>query len=160
MKGGATEDVHLYRKFLHSSLMVVRAPSRGLFHVWHPTVCHAHLSRETFKLCLQDKALNQASHSQLGQIIFHQQINNHLHTYKQHNIKSWGTELTIIQRQWWNMNLYWDCLSWRTLISSIELLYSRNSICFIISFLNLSLEWNRIIYISVNRTKSINIYIC
>uniref|UniRef100_A0A671PNN9 Hexosyltransferase n=1 Tax=Sinocyclocheilus anshuiensis TaxID=1608454 RepID=A0A671PNN9_9TELE len=88
VKGGATEDVHLYRKFLHSSLMVVRAPSRGLFHVWHPTVCHAHLSSETFKLCLQDKALNQASHSQLGQIIFHQQINNHLHKYKQHNIKS------------------------------------------------------------------------
>ncbi|XP_026124536.1 chondroitin sulfate N-acetylgalactosaminyltransferase 1-like [Carassius auratus] len=88
VKGGATEDVHLYRKFLHSSLMVVRAPSRGLFHVWHPTVCHAQSSSETFKLCLQDKALNEASHSQLGQILFHQQINNHLHKYKQHNINS------------------------------------------------------------------------
>lgn len=47
-----------------------------------------------------------------------------------------------IQRQWWNMNLYWDinhllCLSWRTLVSYVEL-YSRNSICFIINLLNLS----------------------
>ncbi|KAL1268951.1 hypothetical protein QQF64_031240 [Cirrhinus molitorella] len=88
VKGGATEDVHLYRKFLHSNLMVVRAPSRGLFHVWHPTVCHAHLSSEAFKLCLQTKALNEASHSQLGQMIFHQEIDNHLHKYNLNNVKS------------------------------------------------------------------------
>ncbi|RXN28633.1 chondroitin sulfate N-acetylgalactosaminyltransferase 1-like protein [Labeo rohita] len=87
-KGRATEDVHLYRKFLHSNLMVVRAPSRHLFHLWHPTVCHAHLSSEALKLCLQTKALNEASHSQLGQMIFHQEIDNHLHKYNQHNIKS------------------------------------------------------------------------
>lgn len=83
VKGSATEDVRLYRKFLRSSLLVVRAPSRGLFHVWHQTLCHAHLSTETFKLCLQSKALNEASHSQLGLMIFHQQINNHLLKHKQ-----------------------------------------------------------------------------
>ncbi|XP_048066732.1 chondroitin sulfate N-acetylgalactosaminyltransferase 1 [Megalobrama amblycephala] len=83
VKGSATEDVRLYRKFLRSSLLVVRAPSRGLFHVWHQTLCHAHLSTETFKLCLQSKALNEASHSQLGLMIFSQQINNHLLKHKQ-----------------------------------------------------------------------------
>lgn len=85
-ESGATEDVYLYRMFLHSSMMVVHALSRGLFHMWHSTVCHAHLSSETFKRCFQAKALNEASHSQVGQIIFHQQIDNHLHKY--HNIKS------------------------------------------------------------------------
>ncbi|ROL53694.1 Chondroitin sulfate N-acetylgalactosaminyltransferase 1 [Anabarilius grahami] len=83
VKGSASEDVRLYRKFLRSSLLVVRAPSRGLFHVWHQTLCHAHLSTETFKLCLQSKALNEASHSQLGLMNFHQQINNHLLKYNQ-----------------------------------------------------------------------------
>ncbi|XP_067270685.1 chondroitin sulfate N-acetylgalactosaminyltransferase 1 [Pseudorasbora parva] len=85
--GSAPEDLHLYRKFLRSRLMVVRAPSRGLFHIWHQTRCQAHLSSETFKLCLQSKALNEASHGQLGRMIFHQNIHNHLLKYKQRDIK-------------------------------------------------------------------------
>ncbi|XP_051524480.1 chondroitin sulfate N-acetylgalactosaminyltransferase 1 [Myxocyprinus asiaticus] len=86
-KDRATDDVHLYRKFLHSGLLVVRAPSRGLFHMWHEILCPEHLSAETFKLCLQSKAMNEAPHSHLSKLLFQQHINNQMHKYNKHNVK-------------------------------------------------------------------------
>ncbi|KAG9270657.1 chondroitin sulfate N-acetylgalactosaminyltransferase 1-like [Astyanax mexicanus] len=78
------EDLHLYRKYLHSNLMVVRAPSRGLFQMWHEKLCAEDLSTESFKNCIQSKAINQASHSQMGELLFHKEIDSHLHKYKLH----------------------------------------------------------------------------
>ncbi|XP_017322835.1 chondroitin sulfate N-acetylgalactosaminyltransferase 1 [Ictalurus punctatus] len=77
------EDLHLYRKYLHSNLMVVRAPSRELFHMWHKTPCAENLPTESFNECIQTRAMNEASHSQMGKLFFHQQIDNHLHKYNQ-----------------------------------------------------------------------------
>ncbi|KAL7828458.1 hypothetical protein SRHO_G00320920 [Serrasalmus rhombeus] len=75
------EDLHLYRKYLHSNLMVVRAPSRGLFHMWHEKVCAEDLPTESFKMCMQSKAMTEASHSQIGELLFHQEIESHLHRH-------------------------------------------------------------------------------
>ncbi|XP_005166733.2 chondroitin sulfate N-acetylgalactosaminyltransferase 1 [Danio rerio] len=74
-RGSDTADLHLYRKLLHSGMMVVRAPSRGLFLMWHQTVCS---STEAFQQCVQNKALNEASHAQLGLRVFQKQIQEHL----------------------------------------------------------------------------------
>lgn len=83
IKSWGKEDLHLYRKYLHSKLMVVRAPSRELFHMWHKTTCAENLPTESFKECIQTRALNEASHSQMGKLFFHQQIANHLNKYNQ-----------------------------------------------------------------------------
>lgn len=83
IKSRGKEDLHLYRKYLHSNLMVVRVPSRGLFHMWHKTSCTENLPTESFKECIQTRAINEASHSQMGKLFFHQQKDNHLHKYNQ-----------------------------------------------------------------------------
>ncbi|XP_057211851.1 chondroitin sulfate N-acetylgalactosaminyltransferase 1 [Triplophysa rosa] len=85
VKGRAAEDLHLYRKYLHSGLEVIRAPSRGLFHMWTETVCAEHLSSDAFKVCLCSKALNEASLAHMGDLLYQQQINNHLQKYNKHN---------------------------------------------------------------------------
>ncbi|KAM9475465.1 chondroitin sulfate N-acetylgalactosaminyltransferase 1 [Clarias gariepinus] len=82
-KSWGKEDLQLYRKYLHSNLMVVRAPSRGLFHTWHETICAENLPTESFYECIQTKAMNEASHSKMGHMLFHQEIDNHLHKYNQ-----------------------------------------------------------------------------
>ncbi|KAI1900273.1 hypothetical protein AGOR_G00048290 [Albula goreensis] len=79
IKGWGGEDVHLYRKYLHSHLLVVRAPSRGLFHLWHEKNCSVKLPPEQFKMCMQSKAMNEASHGQLGMLFFRQEVEAHLH---------------------------------------------------------------------------------
>lgn len=82
VKGRAVEDVHLYRRYVHSGLEVIRAPSRGLFHLWTETLCDdEHVSSDSFKLCLCSKALNEASLAQMGELIYQQQIDNHLHKH-------------------------------------------------------------------------------
>ncbi|XP_077160231.1 chondroitin sulfate N-acetylgalactosaminyltransferase 1 isoform X2 [Paroedura picta] len=77
IKGWGGEDVHLYRKYLRSNLMVVRSPARGLFHLWHEKFCPDELSPEQYKMCLQSKALNEASHGQLGMLVFRKEIAAH-----------------------------------------------------------------------------------
>ncbi|KAI5094934.1 chondroitin sulfate N-acetylgalactosaminyltransferase 1, partial [Silurus meridionalis] len=79
IKSLGKEDLYLYRKYLHSNLMVVRAPSRDLFYMWHQIVCAENLSTESFNECIQTRAMNEASHSQLGQLYFQQQIEHFLH---------------------------------------------------------------------------------
>uniref|UniRef100_A0A8D2LPT2 Hexosyltransferase n=2 Tax=Varanus komodoensis TaxID=61221 RepID=A0A8D2LPT2_VARKO len=81
IKGWGGEDVHLYRKYLHSNLIVVRTPVRGLFHLWHEKHCLDELSPEQYKMCIQSKAMNEASHGQLGMLVFQKEIE--AHHYKQ-----------------------------------------------------------------------------
>lgn len=83
IKGWGGEDVHLYRKYLHSNLLVIRAPSRGLFHLWHEKHCADELPPEQYKMCMQSKAMNEASHGQLGMLLFRHEIEAHLRKQKQ-----------------------------------------------------------------------------
>ncbi|XP_061554166.1 chondroitin sulfate N-acetylgalactosaminyltransferase 1 [Phycodurus eques] len=82
IKGWGGEDVHLYRKYLHSNLLVVRAPSRGLFHLWHEKHCADELAPDQYRMCMQSKAMNEASHGQLGMLFFHRDIDAHLRKQK------------------------------------------------------------------------------
>ncbi|XP_022064244.1 chondroitin sulfate N-acetylgalactosaminyltransferase 1 [Acanthochromis polyacanthus] len=83
IKGWGGEDVHLYRKYLHSNLLVVRAPSRGLFHLWHEKQCADELPPDQYRMCMQSKAMNEASHGQLGMLFFRHEIEAHLRKQKQ-----------------------------------------------------------------------------
>uniref|UniRef100_A0AAQ6A979 Hexosyltransferase n=1 Tax=Amphiprion ocellaris TaxID=80972 RepID=A0AAQ6A979_AMPOC len=83
IKGWGGEDVHLYRKYLHSNLLVVRAPSRGLFHLWHEKQCADELPPDQYRMCMQSKAMNEASHGQLGMLFFRHEIEAHLRRQKQ-----------------------------------------------------------------------------
>uniref|UniRef100_A0A3B1K2H1 Hexosyltransferase n=1 Tax=Astyanax mexicanus TaxID=7994 RepID=A0A3B1K2H1_ASTMX len=83
IKGWGGEDVHLYRKYLHSNLLVIRAPSRGLFHLWHEKHCADELPPDQYKMCMQSKAMNEASHGQLGMLLFRHEIEAHLRKQKQ-----------------------------------------------------------------------------
>ncbi|XP_004591448.2 chondroitin sulfate N-acetylgalactosaminyltransferase 1 [Ochotona princeps] len=83
IKGWGGEDVHLYRKYLHSNLIVVRTPVRGLFHLWHEKRCVDELTPEQYNMCMQSKAMNEASHGQLGMLVFRHEIEAHLRKQKQ-----------------------------------------------------------------------------
>ncbi|XP_036870911.1 chondroitin sulfate N-acetylgalactosaminyltransferase 1 isoform X1 [Manis javanica] len=83
IKGWGGEDVHLYRKYLHSNLVVVRTPVRGLFHLWHEKHCVDELAPEQYKMCMQSKAMNEASHGQLGMLVFRPEIEAHLRKQRQ-----------------------------------------------------------------------------
>ncbi|KAM9821222.1 chondroitin sulfate N-acetylgalactosaminyltransferase 1 [Neosynchiropus ocellatus] len=85
IKGWGGEDVHLYRKYLHSNLLVVRAPSRGLFHLWHEKHCADELPPDQYRMCMQSKAMNEASHGQLGMLFFRRDIEAHLRKQKQNS---------------------------------------------------------------------------
>ncbi|KAM9822678.1 chondroitin sulfate N-acetylgalactosaminyltransferase 1-like [Syngnathus typhle] len=78
IKGWGLEDVHLYRKYLHSKLMVVRAPSRSLFHLWHEKMCSDELPPDKYQMCMRTKAMSEASHGQLGELLFKADIQAHL----------------------------------------------------------------------------------
>lgn len=86
IKGWGLEDVHLYRKYLHSKLMVIRFPTRSLFHLWHEKSCADELPPDKYKMCMQTKAMSEASHSQLGELFSKQEIQ--VHAQKQ---MKWGT---------------------------------------------------------------------
>ncbi|KAM9391456.1 chondroitin sulfate N-acetylgalactosaminyltransferase 1-like [Pholidichthys leucotaenia] len=77
IKGWGLEDVHLYRKYLHSKLMVIRAPSHSLFHVFHEKSCADELLPDKYKMCMQTKAMSEASHGQLGELLFKHEIQVH-----------------------------------------------------------------------------------
>ncbi|XP_076005629.1 chondroitin sulfate N-acetylgalactosaminyltransferase 1-like [Genypterus blacodes] len=80
IKGWGLEDVHLYRKYLHSKLMVIRAPSRGLFHLWHEKHCADELPPDKYKMCMQTKAMSEASHGHLGELFFKKDIEAHMNS--------------------------------------------------------------------------------
>ncbi|XP_049750658.1 chondroitin sulfate N-acetylgalactosaminyltransferase 2 isoform X2 [Elephas maximus indicus] len=78
VKGWGGEDVHLYRKYLHGDLIVIRTPVPGLFHLWHEKRCVDELTPEQYRMCIQSKAMNEASHSHLGMLVFREEIEMHL----------------------------------------------------------------------------------
>ncbi|XP_058036441.1 chondroitin sulfate N-acetylgalactosaminyltransferase 1 isoform X1 [Ahaetulla prasina] len=85
IKGWGGEDVQLYRKYLHSNLMVIRTPVRGLFHLWHEKHCLNELTPEQYKMCIQSKAMNEASHDQLGVLVFQREIEAYRRKQKANN---------------------------------------------------------------------------
>ncbi|XP_054877705.1 chondroitin sulfate N-acetylgalactosaminyltransferase 2 [Poeciliopsis prolifica] len=78
VKGWGVEDVHLYRKYLRSELIVIRAPVSSLFHLWHEKQCADELTPEQYRMCIQSKAMNEASHPHLGMLVFRDEIEAHL----------------------------------------------------------------------------------
>ncbi|XP_068597035.1 chondroitin sulfate N-acetylgalactosaminyltransferase 2 [Brachionichthys hirsutus] len=78
VKGWGVEDVHLYRKYLRSDLIVIRTPVSSLFHLWHEKRCADELTPEQYRMCIQSKAMNEASHSHLGMLVFREEIEAHL----------------------------------------------------------------------------------
>nr|XP_057920968.1 chondroitin sulfate N-acetylgalactosaminyltransferase 1 [Doryrhamphus excisus] len=87
IKGWGGEDVYLYRKYLHSNIMVVRAPSRGLFHLWHKKECADELSPDQYRMCMNSKAMNEASRGQLAMLLFKNEWDAHLRMEKQDKLK-------------------------------------------------------------------------
>ena len=74
IKGWGMEDVKLYRNYLASDLVVIRAADRGIFHMWHPKFCSRNLTQAQFLACIKSKVKSEASHSQLGLLAFGDKI--------------------------------------------------------------------------------------
>ncbi|CAD5112982.1 DgyrCDS2186 [Dimorphilus gyrociliatus] len=74
VSGWGKEDVLLFKKYVKSSYVVLRSPDQGIFHLWHPKECDGNLPIDQYRSCLSSRALNEASHRQLGMLAFKDEI--------------------------------------------------------------------------------------